>query len=77
MVTVYCNGRKSLEYSLGRCTEALSVPIASLGNRIQDNTRALRATFHSFILYDKALTENQIAANYELNKSRYGTARTE
>ena len=77
MVTVYCNGRKSLEYSLGRCTEALSVPIASLGNRIQDNTRALRATFYSFILYDKALTENHIAANYELNKSRYGTARTE
>lgn len=52
--------------------DAVSIPIASLGNRIQDNTRALRATYHSFILYDKALTEDEILHNYSINQSRYG-----
>lgn len=71
-VSVYCNGNNILEHIPANCTVALSVPIASLGNRIQDNTRALRATFYSFILYDKALLPEQIAANYAMNVSRYG-----
>lgn len=52
-----------------------SIPKASLGNRVQDNTRALKATYYSFILYDKALTEEEIKANYDVNVARYGTSK--
>lgn len=71
--TVYCNGDLGKTYGLFNCTEALSVPIASLGNRIQDNTRAIKATFYSFVLYDRGLSQDEIRKNYEVNKARYGT----
>ena len=72
-VKIYCNGTLGWTANWSNCTEALSVPIASLGNRIQDNTRALKATFFSFILYDRALTQEEIQKNYSVNESRYGS----
>ena len=73
-------GKEVKTYINGKCVEtktitgpdAVSIPIASLGNRIMDNTRALRATYYSFILYNKALNEDEIRQNFSVNKRRYG-----
>lgn len=73
-------GKTVKTYFNGTCVEtttvtgpdAVSIPIASLGNRIMDNTRALRATYYGFILYDKALSEEEIKQNFSVNKKRYG-----
>lgn len=71
---IYCNGVLGRNFDLGESvTMARSIPIASLGNRIQDNTRALKATYYSFILYDRELSEEEIQKNYNVNKARYGT----
>lgn len=70
---IYCNGELGHTHTWRVCTETISVPIASLGNRIQDNTRALKSTFYSFILYDRRLSADEIRQNYQVNKSRYGT----
>lgn len=70
-VTVYIDGEFMVNAKLPNCRDAVSIPIASLGNRIQDNTRALRATYYSFIVYDTALTKEQVKQNYELNVLRY------
>ncbi len=69
-VNVYIDGRyKTTQHVSGQ--KAIPIPIASLGNRIQDNTRALRATYYSFIMYDTALDEEQIKQNYEINRNRF------
>lgn len=73
-VTVYIDGEFMVNAKLPNCTDAVSIPIASLGNRIQDNTRALRATYYSFIVYDTALTKEEIEQNYKLNVARYKTS---
>ena len=49
-----------------------SIAEASLGNRIVDNTRALKAVFHSFLIYDKMLSTDEVKGNLEVNKSRFG-----
>lgn len=71
-VLFYLNGGENSKKDYGKYNDPEQVAIASLGNRIQDNTRALKATYYSFILYDKALDETAIKQNYEVNKNRFG-----
>lgn len=52
--------------------DAKEIPKASLGRRITDFTRALTGTYYSFILYDKALTLDDVNHNFEINYSRFG-----
>ena len=47
--------------------------LCSLGSRLQDNSRGLNATFYSYILYDRALTPEEIRLNLAVNRSRFGT----
>lgn len=53
--------------------EPESVDIATIGNRYQDNSRVLAATYYSFMIYNRALLQDEITANYNVNVSRYGT----
>lgn len=55
--------------------DAKSIPKASLGRRISDFTRALTGTYYSYILYDKALSAEQVNANFDLNYKRYGAVK--
>ena len=71
-VELYVNGKS--KGSIKITTPALKKEIASLGSRTQDNSRALRATYYSFIMYDKALTAEQISHNFTVNQTRFGTA---
>lgn len=73
---VYCykNGVYDYSYEVHVIPDADSF-ISSLGNRIKDNTRCMNATFYSYIIYDKALSEDEIAQNYEVNKKRFGTTK--
>lgn len=50
----------------------LAVDIASIGNRYVDNSRAMAATYYSFIVYDRALEDGEVAKNHNVNLSRYG-----
>ena len=52
-----------------------SIDIASIGNRYVDNSRALAATYYSFMIYNRALTQPDITQNYNINKTRYGTTK--
>ena len=52
-----------------------SIDIASIGNRYVDNSRALAATYYSFMIYNRALTQADITQNYNINKTRYGTTK--
>lgn len=70
VITVYINGDKGGSISLSK--NASKKQTASLGNRTMDNSRALKATYHSFIMYDKALGKEQIDKNYEINRKRFG-----
>lgn len=72
-LTVYKNGvyggqEKGLQY-------AREQTLASIGGRIKDNSRNLRSTYYSFILYDKALKKDEINHNYSINKTRYSEAK--
>lgn len=49
-----------------------SVPTASIGNKISDNSRALAGTYYSFMIYKRALKKEEIEANYVVNKKRFG-----
>lgn len=48
-----------------------SLDIVSLGGRIEDNSRSLKGTYYSYMLYDKALTPDEITHNYKINQKRY------
>lgn len=52
-----------------------SIDIASIGNRYVDNSRALSATYYSFMIYNRALTLADITQNYNVNNTRYGTTK--
>lgn len=52
-----------------------SIDIASIGNRYIDNSRAMAATYYSFMVYNTALSSKDIEHNYEVNKIRYGTTK--
>lgn len=45
--------------------------LASIGGRIKDKTRNLCGTYYSVIIYDKALTEDEMNNNMAINKARY------
>ena len=51
--------------------DAVSIPEASLGNRSADNTRTTTGTYYSYILYDKALSPDELKQNLEINRKRY------
>lgn len=72
--TYWLNGKKvqtTVTYS-DLDDDAKEIPKASLGRRITDFTRALTGTYYSFILYDKALGQDEVDHNFEINHSRYG-----
>lgn len=75
-LTLYKNGTNDglniFSYTSENIVDAIPIPEASLGNRIVDNTRTTAAIYYSYILYDKALTQEEIQQNYKVNKSRYG-----
>lgn len=52
-----------------------SIDIASIGNRYIDNSRAMAATYYSFMVYNTALQLKDIEYNYNVNKIRYGTTK--
>ena len=53
-----------------------SVPGTTLGGHPSNISRQLNATYYSFMVYGKALTEAEIKHNYVLNEERYGTTKT-
>lgn len=69
-VNAYVNGEWKGTLELDK--DAYKKQTASLGNRTMDNSRALKATYHSFIMYDKALNEDAIKQNYNINLQRFG-----
>lgn len=69
-VYIYVNGVNTSYTNVPNTSKSISE--ASIGNRIKDNTRALKATYHSFIIYDKALSEDEMKENLEINESRFG-----
>lgn len=71
-ITAYINGDNKGTIKL--TNDASKKQTASLGNRTMDNSRALKATYHSFIMYDKALSEEEIKANYSVNQTRFGAS---
>lgn len=74
-LTYWENGEKVQKHGIVSGTDikndAQPIPKASLGRRITDFTRALTGTYYSFILYDKALTVENVDYNFELNRKRY------
>lgn len=68
---LYMNGEQKHTRTVPRA--ASTIPEASLGNRIADNTRALKAKYYNFIIYDKALSQDEMKANLSLNTARFGT----
>ncbi len=77
-VTFYINGELAESLDDKYRGPAGSLPVessASLGARSDDNTRSLQATYYSFILYDKALTAEEVRHNYNVSVNRYGTIR--
>lgn len=76
-LVLYKNGTNEglSKYSYAASADAVSITEASLGNRIADNTRTTAAVYYSYILYDKALTADEIKHNYKVNVSRYGTSK--
>lgn len=73
MLEIYINGELKKTFTVTNPT--ISIPIASLGNRTEDNSRTLKGTYYSYILYDRDLTAAEIKHNYEVNVQRYGTQR--
>ena len=72
VIDIYFNGTLTVNSKVNK--NSSSIPKASLGNRIQDNTRAMKCKFYSFILYDRALTSEEIQDNLSVNQSRFGKA---
>lgn len=70
VLTHYVDGVKKGEKH--DVVEPKSIDIASIGNRYVDNSRALAATYYSFMIYDRALTSQEIIKNNSVNKDRYG-----
>ena len=68
-VKAYINS--SLCGSVSTTKDAANKLFASLGNRIKDNSRALKAIYYSFIVYDKALDKDKILHNLSVNQTRY------
>lgn len=76
-INFYYNGKKINDTALdGSFINPKSIPVASLGRRITDFTRALTGTYYSFILYDKVLQDEEIEKNYNLNITRFGTGKS-
>ncbi len=57
------------EYIIDR--KAYSIALASIGCRIDDKTRNLQGTYYGLLIYDKALTQSQITANWNVTQKRY------
>lgn len=77
-VTFYKNGEKldtftgvRNEHSTIEVKDAVSIPEASLGNRSADNTRTTTGIYHSYILYDRVLTQEEMQKNLEINRARF------
>ena len=71
VIDIYFNGIYTVSSSVSK--NSTSIPKASLGNRIQDNTRAMKCKFYSFILYDRALSSTEIQNNLSVNQARFDT----
>ncbi len=69
--TVYIYKNGTFLNSKTVTADAQSIATTSLSNRTADNSRALKAKYYSFILYDKALSAEEISDNYQVNKTRY------
>ena len=52
-----------------------SIDIASIGNRYVDNSRALAGTYYSFMIYNRAISADEVLNNYNVNVDRYGSKR--
>lgn len=72
-VSFYKNGEFIEDTSRygGTLNDAISIPEASLGNRSADNTRTTTGTYYSYILYDKALSPDEMRQNLRINQKRY------
>ena len=69
-ITIYMNGKNMYKHT--NASPSNSISEASLGNRIADNTRALKCKYYSFLLYDRKLTEEEMKNNLNVNTNRFG-----
>jgi len=74
-LTLYVDG--VFRGSLNVGSNYQSVPWAALGGRQSDVSRQTQATYYNVMIYDKALTANDVLHNYNLNVRRYGTKKTD
>lgn len=70
-ITIYMNGEEVC-HQTSNVQFSQSIPEASLGNRIADNTRALKCKYYSFLLYDKKLSTDDMHDNILVNTRRFG-----
>ena len=73
---VYFNGVRDDNNSHPSRIQPNPQEYTALGGLLYDVSRHSQITFYSFMLYDTALTQAEIQANYEINKARYGTKKT-
>ena len=77
-LTLYVNGEyRHHRTGVTSTTNFSSVDWSALGGRLSDISRQLHGTYYSFMVYNKALTTEEIKQNYNLNVSRYGTKKTD
>lgn len=67
---IYMDGKEVRKAS--GVSASTSIAEASLGNRISDNTRALKCKYYNFLLYDKMLTVDNMKTNLSVNTRRFG-----
>lgn len=70
-IKLYLNGASDQTWERTAKRESTNIPEASLGNRTADNTRALKAKYYNYLLYDKKLSDEEIKENYKLNLVRF------
>ena len=66
------NIRNQTEEISSNLVNAKPVSTASIGGRTSNNLRSLVGTYYSFLMYDKALSDEDILKNFNVNKTRYG-----
>lgn len=71
-VMFYKNGIPGDNSTRTTSVDAVPIPQVSLGNRMADNTRTTTGTYYSFILYDRALSSDEIKENLKVNIKRFG-----
>ena len=75
-IDVYVNGE--LKGSItGLTNTANPQSTVVLGNRTNDMIRAAHMTVYNMMIYNKSLSPTEIEHNYNVNKARYGTKKTD